>query len=379
MLQMATVSSLPESPSGPIPIAWTEPRIEWLDRSADAEWDAFVKQSPLGLVYHLSAWRRVLTEAFPHIDGRFLVLRSRVGGEIVAGLPVYTVKSWLLGNHVSSLPYATFCDPLIESAEQFGVLLRELEPIRWRDRNRFIEIRSTKTSGLLTQLPLIARSNYKHHYLRLNRSAEALFATFAKSSVRQKATKASRDGVIVEEQEGKSALRACYAILSDTRARLSLPVLPFRFFEAMRRHLAPGQLKLLVALQQGKPVACHLILRFKGTWISEHSGSNDEANSGVNQLLYWETIKRAIEDGAKIFSFGRTSATNEGLLSYKRRWSPIEEDLFDFTLSGERQNVADSLKAREHSASYRMVRFILARAPRPLYRAIGAYCYRHVG
>jgi CelD/BcsL family acetyltransferase involved in cellulose biosynthesis len=379
MLQKTAVASVLDSPFELTPMLSRAPTTEWLPPTADAEWDAFVDASPVGLIYHLSAWRRVLTDALPHIEGGFLVLRDGIAGPILAGLPVYSVKSWLLGNHVSSVPYATICDPLIESAEQFNRLLPELEPMRRRNNNRFIEIRSAKTSGLLAQLPLSGRSNYKHHYLRLDRDPEALFSTFSKSSVRQKVMKASREGVIVEEREGEDALRSCYAILSDTRARLSLPMLPYRFFASMRRHLAPGRMKLLFALNRGKPVACHLVLRFKDAWISEHSGSTDEANSGVNQLLYWETIKRAMRDGAKIFSFGRTSATNDGLLSYKRRWNPIEEDLVDFTLSAEGRKAADTLTAREHSASYRIARSILGRAPRPLYHAIGAYCYRHLG
>ncbi len=342
------------------------------------EWDAFVQSSTVGVIYHLSAWRRILSEAFPHIRGTVLALRERADGPIVAGLPVYTVRSWLLGNHVSSVPYATFCDPLIETAEQLERLLRELEPMRRRDRNRFVEIRSTKMSGLLARSGLCGRANYKHHYLRLDRAPDALFASFSKSSIRQKATKATREGVSVEEREGEDALRTCHAILSDTRARLSLPILPYRFFKAMERHLAPRHMKLLFAVHDGKPVACHLILVFKDTWISEHSGSVDAADSGVNQLLYWETIKRAVEDGASIFSFGRTSVTNEGLLSYKRRWNAVEEDLVDFSLQPDGCN-ADSLTAREHSAAYKLVRSMLARAPRPLYKAIGAYCYRHLG
>jgi CelD/BcsL family acetyltransferase involved in cellulose biosynthesis len=378
MLQQIAVPLMVNSPFELTLMPSHAPVAEWLSPSADADWDAFVEHSRFGLIYHLSGWRRVLTDAFPHIDGRFLALRGE-DGQIVAGVPVYSVKSWLLGNRVSSVPFAPFCDPLIESADQFERLLPELERLRRRDRNRFVEIRSAKTSDILARLSLVGRSHYKHHYLQLDRDPQALFATFSKSSIRQKAMKASREGVVVEDVEGDSALKTCYVILSDTRARLSLPMLPYRFFEAMQRHLGRRHLKMLLAIHQGKPVACHVILRFKDTWISEHSGSNDDANSGVNQLLYWETIKRAIKNGATIFSFGRTSATNEGLLSYKRRWNAIEEDLVDFTLAPEGRAAADSIVAREHSTSYKVVRAILARAPRPLYHAIGGYCYRHLG
>jgi hypothetical protein len=64
---------------------------------------------PLGLVYHLSAWKFVLDDTFPHIRGKFLVLSDAATGEIQAGLPVYAVKSWLLGNRTVSVPFALHC------------------------------------------------------------------------------------------------------------------------------------------------------------------------------------------------------------------------------------------------------------------------------
>ena len=83
--------------------------IHWLSPDERGEWDAFVTRHPLGLVYHLSAWQRVLESAFRHIRGRFLVLRDG-GGQIQAGLPVYRKKLAIKGqnrqrafcNHVRS-------------------------------------------------------------------------------------------------------------------------------------------------------------------------------------------------------------------------------------------------------------------------------------
>jgi hypothetical protein len=364
-------SPLPLTPVLPAPAA-----MEWLNPAADAEWDAFVKRHPLGLIYHLSAWRRMLKEAFPHIDGRFLVLRRSVDGAIQAGLPVYTVNSWLLGRRVSSVPFASFCDPLVSSSEEFDRLLMEVERLRQRG-NRRLEIRANKTASLLARGRVGWRSHYKHHYLSLEKESQTLFGTFAKSSIQQKALKAIREGVVIDELDGEKALRLCYSIIRDTRARLSLPALPYSFFQSMGRWL-PEYLKIFVARHDRKAVACHIVLRFKGMWISEQSGSTDDAHSGVNQLIYWETIKCAQSAGAHTFSFGRTSITNEGLLSYKRRWSPIEEDLFDFT-SPVDPSLDPGDHGREQSTSYRLMRSILAKAPSPLYEAIGAFCYRHLG
>ena len=362
-------------------VACSVPTVHWLSAHQEAEWDDFVTSHPLGLVYHLSAWRRVLEDAFPHIRGQFLVSRNGADGRIHAGLPIYTVASWLLGNRVSSVPFASFCDPLISSAEDFRQLLPELEGLHQRTKSRRLEVRVNKLVDQLSQSPLLRSSGYKHHYLSLEKSNEELLSSFAKSSIRQKMTKASKEGVTVEEREDEGGMDICHSILEETRSRLALPVLPYQFFQAMRRWLWPKHLKVFVGMQQGKPVAFHLILKFKDLWISEYSGDSSQAMSGVNQLVYWETMKRAKQQGATCFSFGRTSATNEGLLAYKRRWSPVEEDLAEFSLAapGQDKEAESKPRAREDSAAYKLVRLVLAKAPKPVYRMIGDYCYRHLG
>jgi hypothetical protein len=358
------------------------PSVQWLRPSEDDEWDAFVAEHPYGLVYHLSAWKKVLHSAFPHIRGGFLVLRDCKTGGIQAGMPVYTVKSWLLGRRVSSLPFSSFSDPLITSTEQFRLLLPELEALRRRTKSRVVEVRSTRTVPELAETALEPTSSYTHHYLPLDRDLDEIFRGFAKSSVRQKIRQAERAGVVVEERDGEESLKVCHTILAATRSRHSLPVLPYTFFRAMGQWLQPKRLKVFLAYQDGKPVAFHLILRFRDLWISEYSGNTNEARNGVNQFLYWETIKRAHADGMKTFSFGRTSSTtNEGLLSYKRRWAPVEQDLVEFNLYPHAGSTAKDgiTKPRESSLAYRLVRLVLSIAPAPLSRVIGSYCYRHLG
>jgi CelD/BcsL family acetyltransferase involved in cellulose biosynthesis len=351
--------------------------VQWLTPEDDAEWDAFVKWHPNGLVYHLSRWKRLIEESFPHIRARILVLRNGATGSIQAGLPVYTVRSWLLGDRIVSVPFASLCDPLILKAQEFEMLLPCVLDLSKGLRSRAVEIRSMETQQLISS-SLTAKARYKHHYLALDKSEQALFASFAKSSVCQKVNKARRAGVTVEAREDEEGLRICYSILVETRRRLSLPPMPFELFRGMKRHLGEHCL-ILLAMLRGTPVGCHLILRFKDLWISEYSGSTDDAMHGVNQLLYWETIQRARAGGAARFSFGRTSVDNENLLAYKRRWATVEEEVVCF--AGELQNVPNPIAAKSHDVSraYRVVKLLLANAPLPVYRWMGHFCYRHLG
>jgi hypothetical protein len=193
--------------------------------------------------------------------------------------------------------------------------------------------------------------------------------------------KASREGVVVEEREDEEGMRICHAILVDTRRRLSLPPMPFAFFQAMQRWLGSDHIRIYLAVQNGKPVGCLLVLRFKDLWTSEYSGNTDSAMHGVNQLLYWDIIKRAQASSAKWFSFGRTSVNNAGLLTYKRRWATVEEDLVDFTnVLGNGAALGSAVvESRDTSTVHRVLTLLLGKAPIPVYRFIGDFCYRHLG
>ena len=355
--------------------------VHWLSPEEERQWDAFVTGHPLGCVYHLSAWKRVLEEAFPHIRGRFLALRDGVTGQIRAGMPLYTVRSWLLGNRIVSVPFASSCDPLISAPEEFALLLPAIQDALRGAGGRTIEIRAITTAQHLAASPLAADAIYKHHYLALDRSPEALFNSFANSSVRQKVRKARRLGVTVEERTDEEGMRICHAILTDTRRRISLPPMPFAFFRAMRRRLGPDHLKVYLAMQEGKAVACHLVLRFKDRWNSEYSGNTNSAITGANQLLYWDAIQRAQASGAQRFSLGRTSPHHLGLLSYKQRWAPVEEDLTHFTNAlgnGSRRSIA-GVEARSATTVYRLLQPLVGKAPMWFLRLVGTFCYRHLG
>ena len=122
-------------------------------------------------------------------------------------------------------------------------------------------------------------------------------------------------------------------------------------------------------------------LTFKRFWISEYSGSTDGALNGANQVLYWETIRRAHAAGADTFSFGRTSTANESLLNYKRRWATLEEDAADFKipLPGGKSLSRLPAATRENGFAYRSLRHIVKYAPGFAAQLLGNFCYRHLG
>ena len=351
----------------------------WLSSDEQGEWDSFVTRHSLGLVYHLSSWQRVLENSFRHIRGRILVLRDP-GGEIQAGLPVYDVKSWLLSNRLVSVPFATMCDPLVSTKEEFDLLWPAIEDESAKHRSKRVEIRVRRISTDCLPTLLTASARYKHHYLPLGENADKLYRSFHQSCVRRRVEKGRRAGVIVEERQDEQSLRVFHAFLVATRRRHLLPPMPFAFFQAMYRCLSPDRASLYLAVHAGEPVGGLLALKFKDLWTSEYSGSADNAPPGTDQVLYWEVIQRAKSSGAGCFSFGRTSFDNTGLLDYKRRWATVEEDLTDFIRRpGSTSAQGDASPKAVSLARYVNVKRLLRYAPAAVQKSFGDFCYRHLG
>jgi hypothetical protein len=354
--------------------------IHWLTPEELSEWDAFVGQHPLGLVYHTSAWQRVLENAFGHIRGRFLALRDG-SGTIRAGLPIYTVKSWLLKDRTVSVPFATMCDPLIATKEDFDQLWPAIEEASGKIGSRRIEIRARRCSPECMPAGLTAGEGYKHHYLALGgKNPDALFRSFSQSCVRRRVDKAKRAGLVAEERHDDESLRVFHAMLVATRRRRSLPPMPFAFFREMYRCLSPDHVSLYFAMHEGKPVGGLMALKFKDMWTMEYNGDADGSPAGTNQFLCWETIQRAKESGAEFYSFGRTSLDNASLLEYKSRWATVEEDLTDFVcLAGSKAAQPKESPKAIRQALYGTAKQLLRHAPPAVQQSFGDFCYRHLG
>ncbi len=317
--------------------------------------------------------------AFGHIRGRFLVLKDG-SGQIQAGLPVYTVKSWLLKDRTVSVPFATICDPLVSTQEEFNLLWPAIEDVSGKQGSRRIEIRTRRISTDCMPAFLRASARYKHHYLPLSQNTDALFRSFSQSCVRRRVDKAKRAGIVAEERHDEQSLRAFHDMLVATRRRRSLPPMPFAFFQSIYRCLSPNNVSLYLALHEGKPVGGLMALKFKDMWTMEYNGDADNSPPGVNQFLCWEAIQRAKSSGAEFYSFGRTSLDNPSLLEYKSRWATIEEDLTDFvSFPGSASARADESPKALSLALRAAAKRLLQHAPAALQKSFGDFCYRHLG
>jgi CelD/BcsL family acetyltransferase involved in cellulose biosynthesis len=350
--------------------------IDWLERSEADAGDAFVARHPAGSVYHTSAWRRVLEEAFPHMEGRFLVLRESGHGTLLAGIPLYAVRSRILGNRLVTIPFASFCDPLVRGRADFEEMLPVAERLREQVRGSHWELRVRRMAETVPVEAFSESVPFRHHWIRLEGGEAAVWPRLSRTAVRRMVTRARNDGARVVRRDDPAALRIFHELVGRSRRRLGLPPMPESFFAAILKHLGPGMSSLHLVTSGDAVVAASLSLRYGGGFVLEYSGEADGMRqSGASQLLYWEVLREACAAGCASFSLGRTSKGNSGLLAYKDHWTSEVEDLRVYTMP-----VAAGRESGGGGwSSNAVLRWVFRRAPDPVVRRLGSFCYRHWG
>lgn len=350
--------------------------VVYLQSDQMATWDRFVSSHQHGGLYHQSHWRKVLENAYPHMKGHFLALRDSKSNEIVAGLPLYEVRSWILGNRLVSVPYSNWCDPLVSNDEQLKLLLGGALELQETLSSKRIEVRFRAVK----QLPLMAgwtvQKTWKHHSVSLAKSETELWGNLSRTAVRQLVRKAERNKVEIVAENSLEALSEFYDAFVVTRQRLALPIVPYRYFTAIYQGLPNDERTLLIARHQGKFMGAVLALKACGVFHLEFAADRQGARQlGVMQLLYWRALQIARLENHAEFSFGRTAMDNGGLIAYKRHWNPVEEELSVCTWGGAQEREG----AQNSSVAKSLVGSVLKRAPRPLCKIFGTFVYRHWG
>jgi len=348
-----------------------------IDPVLDPRWDQFVESHPFGLICHLSGWKQVLEESFPHMKGHYLAILNHDNNSILAALPVFEVRSILTGNRLVSITFATNCDPLISSKENFRELLESVINLSTKLKCPKIEIRALASLHLVQddRLGIVVHDN--SHQLSLETTPAELMKTFD-GKARSRIKKSLKNGLDLQIARSEEDLLEFYKLHVKARKRLGLPPQPYLFFELLWRKFYPtNHITLLLVSHKGQLVSGLLMFKFKNRCSQEYLASDERFNHlYINYFCMFEAIKLAQSEGYKIYDLGRTEIKNEGLMSYKNHWGGKVVDLPKFYYP---KKLCSSLVPRETSVFYKLIRNISKHVPDSLFVSIGNFMYRHLG
>ena len=351
--------------------------VSFINPESDPRWDKFVENHPHGWICHLSGWKKVLEKSFGQMQGYYPALVDEAG-TIEAALPVFAVRSYLLGNRLVSIPYATLCDPLVETTDQMEKLIQALLDLAKKLHIKKSEIRTFQSGMCSTDERFWNQNIYKHHYILLDKEPEKLKSSFDRTNVRQRISRAQKSDIVVEKAEHASEVADFFKLHIMTRKKLGLPPQPYKFYKLLWETFSPSkQLTLLFAKKDHQILAGLILLKFKDRVSAEFLGSNEEFMSlSPNHLLFWEAIQSAYNEGYKIFDFGRTTVTNESLMNFKKRWATSIVDLPQYYYP---KHAYEEYKGPEETLAYKLIRKSVIKMPDKACLLLSKFLYRHLG
>lgn len=352
--------------------------VQIIDPSKDPRWDKFVENHPFGWVVHLSGWKKVLEKCFKHMKGYYLVLCDTTNTNILAGLPLFEIRSWLTGNRLVSIPFATLCDPLISSDEQMDILFDSALKLSQDLGIPRIELRTFMSSPRIGNNRVARDDYYKHHFIPLEKEPEELKKSFHRTNVRQRIRRAQNVGLDHRVADSESDMIAFYELHTKTRKKVGLPPQPYTFFKELWETFSPSkQMVLHLAERNNITLAGLILFKFRDRVSAEFLASDEQyLNVSPNHLLFWEAIKLAYAEGYKVFDFGRTSPNNETLMTFKNRWGTQLVDLPQYFYP---ENAFKPGEAQESSMSYKLINKICQSSSESVCKLLGRICYKHLG
>jgi CelD/BcsL family acetyltransferase involved in cellulose biosynthesis len=327
-----------------------------------------VEKHPRASVFHTPGWLDALRRTYGYEP--FVLTTSPPAGELANGMVFCRVASWITGHRIVSVPFTDHCEPLVDDRAD---LARILEAVRndWEHgRYMYVELRPLTTDLTFSAGPAKADS-YCFHRLDLRPSPEALFHGLHAGCVRRKIRRAEREGVTYAAGRSDALLKSFYGLMVSTRRNQRLPPQPVSWFRNLIACLG-DRLTIHVASQNGQPAASILTLRHQRAMVYKY-GCSDQQHSrlGGTQLLFWNAIQQAKQDGCEALDLGRSEWSNYGLIRFKDRLGAPRSALTYW-----RYGEADRASAWGASP---LARWVFGHMPNALLTATGSLLYKHVG
>lgn len=285
----------------------------------EAAWEAFVARSPQTTFFHRAGWRRVVVDALGHASHYRSAWRN---GRIVGILPLIHLRSQLFGDALISTAFTTGGGIAADDAAAAQALADDAVRLGERLGVAFIELR--QASALALGDGWIAKDSL---YFGFERPIAANDADNLKAIPRKKRAdlrKAIDDRRLVTD--AAASAEAFFRIYAESLRNLGTPVLPLRFYAAIKATFGDAVEISTVAGPEG-PVAALMTFLFKDRVLPYFGGAVPAARKlHAYDLMYWAQMQRAAARGLRVFDFGR-SKRGTGSFDYKTYWGFAPEPL----------------------------------------------------
>lgn len=341
-----------------------------IDPLRDDRWPEFTDRNPSASVFHTRGWVSALKASYGYDPVAFTTCSP--SDHLTNAVLYCTVRSWLTGTRLVSLPFSDHCEPLVDSPEGFQRICAHTEALREQAGWRYVEMRSANPFLEFGQ-EFIRSREYALHQLDLTPPLEVLYKGFHKDCITRKIARAQREALQYEAGRSSLLLHKFYGLLQLTRARHRIPLQPFAWFQNIVGCMGKD-VCIRIASKENRPIAGILTLSHRKTMVYKYGGSDARFNNlGATPMLFWRAITEAKDTGMERFDFGRSDLENVGLITFKQRWAATRS-----TVTNWRVPARNGRPSRER-LKVRLAQQVGGWLPHGWLNLLGRFLYRHIG
>jgi len=340
----------------------------------DPRWSELVHHHRSASVFHSSGWLSALQRTYGYEPVAFTSCQP--DEPLRNALVCCTVKSWITGRRLVSLPFSDHCDVLVDSARELEELLGYLSERITHDHFAHAEIRPT-SADWNPQLKAQALRPYETfclHRLSLEAPLDLLFRNLHRNCIQRKIWRAEKEMLVYQNGCSEALLHDFYSLVLRTRRRQCLPPQPLFWFRNLVASMGDNLTIRLVSKDQ-HPVAAMLTLSH-GTTVTYKYGCSDERFHALGGIpfLFWKTIQEAKDEEMRQLDLGRSELTQPGLVVFKDRLGAVRTELTYWRCA-----VSKPRDAGRCAWQRLVAKGIFSCVPDPVFAASGSFLYRHLG
>ena len=340
-------------------------RIRRVTQADAGRWDEYVSSRNDASFYHRYDWRGFFEDYF---GKQTEYLAAFDAHENITGvLPLVRLQSKLFGNFFVSLPFVNYGGVIADEHVVLESLISEAAQIANEFRVSHIELRH---AGVDCELP--SRTDKVAMYLDLPNSPEALGKSIG-SKRRSQIRRPQRENpsVLIGREE---LVDDFYSVFSRNMRDLGTPVYAKSMFADLLQRFPKNTNIMLIRVHDTAAAAAFLIDGNGTMEVPWASTRRDFNRISINMLLYWEILGHAIETGAKIFDFGR-STVDSGTYRFKKQWGARPVQMKWHYWLAEQGNLP---RLNPENPKYRMAIAMWQKLPLPIANLFGPHIVRHL-
>jgi FemAB-related protein (PEP-CTERM system-associated) len=333
--------------------------------SQDSRVTDYLSRQPETGPFQSTEWRQVVTRAYGHRTYDLIATRD---GTLSGVLTLFLIRSPIFGRVLATAPYGSAGAVCADDRDTRMALVEKAMELSLDLDVAWMELKSTTPTG---HEGLQSHSEFVDYRLPLA-EPETIWEKRFRNRARNMYRRAAEHGLRLEG--GEHLFDTFYQIMAIGMRRLGTPVHSRKFYRSILDSFGAAS-DLVAVFWEDTPISVMISVRQADGYYALYAASLPQHwDKRPNNFMFWETMKRAWEQGASSFELGR-SPKDSGGAKFKETWAAEARPLYYEYFLNKRRSLP---RIHQDNPRYRRARSVWQRLPLAITTAIGPHLIKGV-